>query len=283
MTAKVLLILLSLSGYIAEGQDTTDLNPTQKGTLTCWTEVRSEPRPLRIYYLRADLTCRNLEVFTLTGEDPDGQGPAESSLTLPKDLFEKYKPLAAINANAFAGMPGNENDLRGWYKGRPVDMQGMVVSDGKVISPVQAGRTAFWVDGREHPHIGDPAAGDSVVQAVSDWGSTLVENNKIIPDSTFKTLHPRSALGFDDTGKWILFVVVDGRQPGFSEGISLHELATLFHSHGCTQALNLDGGGSSILLIQKPGNGIQTVNKPSGIMHRPIPVMVGVRKLSEKK
>jgi hypothetical protein len=259
-------------------QDTLDLFPAEKGSLVCWTETRTVPRPLKIYYLRIDLASRDLEVFTMTGEDPDGNGPAESSLTLPGDLFSSFHALAAVNANAFAGLPGTEKDIRGWYKNRPVDIQGMAVADGKVISPVQSGRTAFWIDTEKRPHNGNPNPGDPVWQAVSDWSSPLIIDDRLIPDSTYRILHPRSALGFDDSGKWLLLIVVDGRQPGFSEGISLNELALLFRSHGCTQSLNLDGGGSSILLIRKPDGKVLTVNRPSGLFGRPVPVMLGVRK-----
>jgi hypothetical protein len=264
-------------GMIAECQDTLDLNPGQKGTLICWTETRTAPRRLKIYCIRVDLTCRNLEVFTLTGEDPDGEGPAESSLTLPSEMFSTFHALAAINANAFAGLPGTEKDIRGWYRNRPVDIQGMAVRNGKVISPPQRGRTAFWLDSLQQPHIGDPNPADPVWQASSDWSSPLILENRIIPDSTGTALHPRTALGFDDSGKWLLLMVVDGRQPGFSEGISLYELALLFKSFGCTQSINLDGGGSSIMIIQKPDGEVQTINSPSGLVHRPVPVMLGVK------
>lgn len=191
---------------------------------------------------------------------------------------EPFKPLAGT-----AGLPGTENDIRGWYADRPVDILGMAVSDGNVISPVQHGRTAFWLDKNNHPHLGNPTAGDTVLQAVSDWTMPLLVDGKVIPNPSVTTLHPRSAAGFDDTGRWILLVVVDGRQPGRSEGISLHELALLFLSKGCTQAVNLDGGGSSILLAADGRRKVKTINRPSGLGHRPIPVMLGVRKMSEKR
>jgi len=85
-------------------------------------------------------------------------------------------------------------------------------------------------------------------------------------------------LGFDDTGTWLLLIVVDGRQPGFSEGVSLYELSQILQAQGCTQSINLDGGGSSIMLIREPGQEVRTLNSPSGKTHRPIPVMLGVRK-----
>jgi exopolysaccharide biosynthesis protein len=119
---------------------------------------------------------------------------------------------------------------------------------------------------------------DSVVEAVADWFSPLLIDSRIVADSADNALHPRTALGFDDTGAWLLLTVVDGRQPGFSEGVTLVELAEIFKSRGCTQSINLDGGGSSIMMIQELGKAGRTVNSPSGKTPRPVPVMLGVRK-----
>ncbi len=277
---KHYLIFLIIACWISrtgDAQDTLDLYPARKGALICWTETLSSPRPLKIYYLKLDLTCPDLELISMPGEDPDGPGSAESSLTLPEELFSRYHALAAVNANAFAGLPGTEKDIRGWYVNRPVDIQGMVVSNGKVISPIQEKRTPFRIDVRQHPVIGNPGPDDTVWQAVSDWQTELIQDSRIIPDSTVKTLHPRTVLGFNQSGKWLLLVVVDGRQPEFSEGMSLFELAQLLQSRNCSQAINLDGGGSSIMLVQNPGGTLKTVNRPSGGTPRPVPVMLGIR------
>ena len=71
----------------------------------------------------------------------------------------------------------------------------------------------------------------------------LVENGGIIPQTDL-SLHPRTAAGIGPRG--IVLAVVDGRQAG-SEGMGIGELAWLVRMLGCDQALNLDGGGSSVL------------------------------------
>jgi exopolysaccharide biosynthesis protein len=268
------LILFSSIGLC---QDALDLFSDQPGALVCRTEVRTTPRPLRIYYLKIALNNPKLEVITLPGDDPDGLGPAESQLTKPADLFKKFHALAAVNANAFAGL-NDGKAAADWYEGRPVDIYGIAASNKKIISPVEKSRTSFWMDNSGKPHIGTPAISDSIVEAVADWFSPLLISAKIIPTTADQALHPRTALGFDDTGKWLILVVVDGRQPGFSEGTTLYELAQILQSQGCSQSINLDGGGSSIMLVQEPGKDIRTVNSPSGKEPRPAPVMLGVRK-----
>ena len=64
--------------------------------------------------------------------------------------------------------------------------------------------------------------------------------------------HPRSVIGKDSRGA-IWLIVVDGRAPGQSEGMSIMETAALCWKLGLTDALNLDGGGSSTLWVQPAG------------------------------
>lgn len=75
--------------------------------------------------------------------------------------------------------------------------------------------------------------------------------------------HPRTAIGFN--GGKIYLVVVDGRQPGYSVGMSLAELAQTMLDLGCTDALNVDGGGSTAMWVR---GGL--VNRPSDGRERPV-------------
>ena len=93
----------------------------------------------------------------------------------------------------------------------------------------------------------------------------LVDRGEVITDySCEKTLlpflqerHPRTAIGVKPNGQW-LFVVVDGRLPELSVGMTMKELAVFMHDLGCLSALNLDGGGSSTLYLDG-----KVVNVPS--------------------
>jgi hypothetical protein len=69
--------------------------------------------------------------------------------------------------------------------------------------------------------------------------------------------HPRSAIGWRADGH-LLLVAVDGRQPGYSDGMTLDELASYMRVLGAREALNLDGGGSTTLVEQG-----RVLNRPS--------------------
>jgi hypothetical protein len=76
--------------------------------------------------------------------------------------------------------------------------------------------------------------------------------------------HPRSAVAIRSDGT-ILLVTVDGRQPGYSDGMTLPELTDLLVELGATDALNLDGGGSTALVVR----GV-LVNRPSDPVERAV-------------
>ncbi len=93
------------------------------------------------------------------------------------------------------------------------------------------------------------------VKTAIGGGPILVRGGKVqrlrLPDSdsyevvSMTERHPRSAVGWND--QFIFFVVVDGRQKRWSVGMTLPELAGYLLRLGCTDAMNLDGGGSATL------------------------------------
>ncbi|WP_309670797.1 phosphodiester glycosidase family protein [Gemmatimonas sp.] len=82
----------------------------------------------------------------------------------------------------------------------------------------------------------------------------------------FQGLNPRTAAGIARVGKSqrLLLAVIDGRQPGYSVGMTLRQTAELLQSLGAQRAINLDGGGSSAMVVRDNATGALRVrNKPS--------------------
>lgn len=99
------------------------------------------------------------------------------------------------------------------------------------------------------------------VKHIISGGPYLVKNGEVFVDMTAQRLqaiggrNPRSAIGYTKENNFI-FVAVDGRE-GSSIGMTLMELANFMQSIGCVGAINLDGGGSTVMYV----NG-KVVNKP---------------------
>ena len=91
------------------------------------------------------------------------------------------------------------------------------------------------------------------VYQVWKFGPKLLDADGV-PMTTFNTSspikweNPRSAIGYYEPGHYC-FVVVDGRQDGYSYGLRIPELAAIFEELGCTEAYNLDGGGSAVMVF----------------------------------
>jgi exopolysaccharide biosynthesis protein len=73
---------------------------------------------------------------------------------------------------------------------------------------------------------------------------------------------PRTAIGFNKNGRWLYLVVVDGRQPFYSEGVTFLELAKILKAHGAYFGMSLDGGGSSTMVMADPDGQVVLLNSP---------------------
>jgi uncharacterized Zn-binding protein involved in type VI secretion len=108
-------------------------------------------------------------------------------------------------------------------------------------------------------------------------GPRLVVDGKPVEGwSSPNVRHPRTALGWNDSHLYLL--LVDGRQPGLSVGMSFQEMAAYFIKLGCKHALNLDGGGSASMWVLG-----QTVSSPSEGQERPVANGLAVVKKPKKE
>ena len=240
---------------------------------------RREPRPLQIHVLAIDLREPGLALAAATAPDPDGSGPAETALTPPLALAASNALVAAVNANAWGMVPPTPAGEKPRYTaGAACDVCGWLMADGVQRSPPQAGYWSFWLDRDRRPHIGNVAApASNACLAVSGFSGLLREGHILPAPSDVR--HPRTALGIDREGRILTLAVVDGRQAGYSEGMSERELAALMLELGCADALNLDGGGSTVMILRDASGELAIVNRPSDSSGpRPIPVLLGVRR-----
>jgi len=124
-----------------------------------------------------------------------------------------------------------------------------------------------------------------VVQSLKKWkmqtavggGPVLLQNGEIqitnneegkFTGKAINDKHPRTAIGYT-ANKKLIILVVQGRFPGIAEGATLTDVAEILQGLQCSEALNLDGGGSSCLLI----NGKQTIQSSDKQGQRPVPAI----------
>lgn len=167
---------------------------------------------------------------------------------------------------------------------------------GERVAPVGIGARAGHVFGEEDPRVrtvffdekGTPTfeRPERIYSAMSG-GCMLVEHGAKVPLESCK-LHkanrlrqPRTALGVDAERKRLSFVVIDGRQRRYSAGATLDELADLMLRAGVADAINLDGGGSSVVAARDAAGEAEVLNDPisGGVPghERVVGTYVGVR------
>jgi exopolysaccharide biosynthesis protein len=152
---------------------------------------------------------------------------------------------------------------------------GIVIRNGVVFRDAGARQgLAFYLDGTvkvydETTTTAEQLLADGVWNTLS-FGPSLLDNGEVAAgiedievDTNFgnhsiQGEQPRTAVGIIDENH-LVFVVVDGRSPGYSAGVTMAGLAEIMHGLGATTAYNIDGGGSSTMYF----NG-GLVNNPLG-------------------
>ena len=249
-------------------------------------ETRAEP-PMQIFSVSIDLRQRDASVEVApSGDDPDGPGKWQTTLDETPDVAERAGFEVAVNGDFFGVeevIDPATNKKRGYHEGQRATVIGPAMTGGRLWSPGPADKPRPCVvvtrqrraliddDGRQLP------AG--AVQAIAG-SNVLVKSGRKVVETASKfstTRHPRTAVGVADAGRTLVLVVVDGRRPETSVGMSLDELADLMLKLGCDDALNLDGGGSSVLVMRDPETGrLVTLNTPSDGKPRPVATVLGV-------
>lgn len=279
-------ILWAISG-VSQAQDVASPPPDSQWRLPSAIRYqslrRTTPRLLRIHVLRIDLTSDAIAFSVGIGKDPDGTGPVEALLTPPSELAAGNGMCAAINTNAWTMLPDPSTGKNpGYVAGGRADIKGWVFANDGQRSNKEGGYWSCWMEQNGRCRMGpleEPRVEGAGVQkpkwAVSGFRGILKDGEVLVAPS--EVLHPRSAVGLSADAKWMTWIVVDGRQPGYSLGVSEEELARLLKENGCTDGINLDGGGSSVLLLADRSRRLKPANQPSDYGRpRPVPVILGV-------
>lgn len=263
----VLVVLLTVLGITAWRMTHRKPPPRVRQTvfegIVYVRDVRRTPRPLVAHLLILDLKAPGLR-FLVTPGDPAKRLPLRARAT--SGFLQEFGAQAAINGDFFH--PWRSRALWDYYPhvGDPVTVDGFAASEGiaYVRNPKRPGqRTTLHLSRENRARIGPLPRGEKPFNALS--GDRFLLRNGEIP----KTLgsggghQPRTAFGLDRAARHLFLIVVDGRQAGFSEGVTLPELAAILREHGAYTAVNADGGGSTTLVMQaENGRGFRVLNSP---------------------
>ncbi len=126
------------------------------------------------------------------------------------------------------------------------DRLGLIVNKGQLVSEGN-GRAAFIVT-KDRKFLFDTPAKDydiSNVEYATTGFSYCLRNNK---EEGAVDLHPRTGYGLSADRHYFVIVTIDGRQKGYSEGCTVKEVGLWLRFFGCSDGINMDGGGSTTLV-----------------------------------
>ncbi|HOO65524.1 MAG: phosphodiester glycosidase family protein [Bacteroidales bacterium] len=270
ITVAVLLLVSShaggqsLNGKQSLSEIEWNSRTITEGVVLRWVQARLFDSDQAIYIVETDTTAGQFEFGVAAGDKPlitsvyaAGEGVLAAVNGTFFNMQEGYNVhYVRVNDSVVAVTDEKEYGIRA---------TGIFTATGEVVD------ISGW--GPESEDSGTMLAEDAIVT-----GPLLTDNGRDIALDSInfnKNRHPRSLLGITGTGH-VLFIAVDGRQPGYADGMSLFELRELAKSLGCTEILNLDGGGSTTLYVK--GEGVTgVVNRPSGKVERPVPSIVFVK------
>ena len=221
------------------------------------------PWAIHLVEARLDRCDLGLEVVAAPNE-PELRG-GRATVTRMVEAHPR-RVVAAINGDFFTpeGMPVGPEVAGGDVRTRR-ERDALLYQGGRRPLLGPAGIAGIEGDRTAGPDAWPiDARGVSGVQMVGGYpelldGGERVGDLRVADNPSFAaSRHPRTAVGWDPEEERFWLVVVDGRQGGYSTGMTLPELATLFEKLGVPEALNLDGGGSSVMIARG-----RTVNRPS--------------------
>jgi len=227
-------------------------NLTQKifSGVTYYRKELQSPRQMVAHILRIDMHADKLKCLVTPPSHESGTVCTRKTSA----FLGEFGLQVAVNGDGFTYLDQDTYDPNQYCPngGEPVKVNSYAASRGNVYSQRWAGHPILYINKNNSVTFNEPAG--AIFNAVSG-DRMLIEKGKVVDNLESQSVEPRTAAGTNQNGRWLYLIVIDGRQPGYSEGATFPELADLLLSLGVYAGLNLDGGGSSAMVIEgKLGN-----------------------------
>jgi hypothetical protein len=235
--------------------------------------ARSAPRPLMIHVIEIDLTAPGIGILVTPGT---GQCGLETCAMTTGAFLEKYKLQVAINGSFFEPFYSRDYTISDYYPhtNDPVNIEGLTISNGNAYS-TDDDRYAKLCYNQVSVQIKQEGCPLGTAQGLAG-NEILVIDGWVADQIPDYGLDPRTAVAVSLDGKTLWLIVIDGRQDGYSEGVTLNELAGFAKELGAATALNLDGGGSTTLVSSQYGVLNSPIHTRIPMRQRPVANHLGI-------
>lgn len=220
---------------------------------------REVDEPLqKVVALRINLKAKGIEFKTTPPHKDFKPEERETWRQTTLDFLVENKLAVAVNGNFYT--PFNAETIR-----NPGDanVTGLAVSDGFVESETRAGFPSFLVkkDGSVEIRQVEPGEDLSEIQQAVSGPAIVLKDGEVVKTGD-KSTHPRTAVGYSQDKRYVYFIVIDGRRPGYSMGATLESVGETLKYFGAHDGLNLDGGGSTTMVARGKDGNPYVLNRP---------------------
>ena len=263
--------------WLSHAEDSFPI-PTGLPGIVINSEVRTNP-PERLWVAQIDLTDKRIHLrVDRGGPDPDGAGRWQTTLLEPTKIAERDRFDLVINGDFFKAR--NVKDAEGGKSKYRADLW------ASVVGPAMTDGQTWAVSGQRRPclvvHTNGSVAIETLKRPARDDWEVVAGNVLLVHDGT-NVVHPaqtnrepRTVAGLDAAREHLTLLVVDGRKRGVAAGMTYDELAAEMHRLGCAEAVNLDGGGSSVLAFRSGDGAMKILNAPTDGHERAVANVLGV-------
>lgn len=219
----------------------------------------------KVCVMRIDTRQEGLLFYTNGRYKDFKENERETERTTTVDFLTENDLNVAVNANFYSPFNAETRTTRG-----PSNVIGLAVSEGALVSPSEASFPAFTVSSNGVAAIsviGPDQPLEGVRTAVA--GNMIVLKEGKVVEQSDKSVHPRTAVGISQDGRYVYLMTIDGRQPTYSIGATYEEVGRWMLEFGAWEALNLDGGGSTTMVTRDAQGKSKVLNSPVGNANLP--------------
>jgi hypothetical protein len=258
-TISILLLALACAGC-ATGNAYWENAQTVRNGVKLKQLSFTEPRLMKAWVMRVDLKTPGIGFVSSERAKEWGQPMPDYTNSIRTIYTKRERTVDFMNRKRAEGrnveIAVNTAPWGPWcppWTHAWADPERWVVSDGVEVcagkTPGEGALFVIYKDGRteitsrvEPEHRGD-------VAHVHPGFEIIATNGVAVASMESKSQHPRTVFGLSGDARYLYLLVLDGRQPGYSMGAKLAEVCKMMLEAGASEILNMDGGGSTSLVI----------------------------------
>ena len=249
---------------------------------------------MRVNVLRIDLSRKEFR-FLAAERDPDWGKPMKEyphypirvTRETPEEFLKRKRSegldmIGAINATGWA--PWKRENGR-FY--RYACRMGLVISEGVVIEYPHR-KPPFPVflitkEGQAGIRMMDPEEDLSGIRLAVTGNAVILHDGKVCRQRLKTEAAPRTVCGLSEDKRFLYWMTIDGRFPLISEGATVEETGMILRSFGAFSAINMDGGGSTMMVLCPEGKPRRVMKVNTSYYRRKVACSLGFYRIKEKK